>query len=238
MIKFIINLIRHKFGMALQAPAADRNKEHIFRKLKRLIGDKKYNILEIASGTGQHVEYFAQRLPNCHFSPTDLEEHHLNSISKYVNGFSNVDQPLMVDVSKPVEEWPDQIRRRRFDLILCVNLIHISPWKCTEGLFTAASKLLSDPDGILVTYGPYAENGILEPESNVRFDQRLRLQNPEWGVRDIRDLRDVSKSNGLELVEKVALPANNHILVFKKIVKSENHNLLSSNVGGRKTNNQ
>lgn len=203
--------------MALRAPAADRNKEPIFQELERLIGDNSWNVLEIGSGTGQHVEYFAQRLKKCHFSPTDLDPEHIVSINKYIGGLSNVDEAVRVDVSKPVDEWPDEVKRKEFDVMLSINLIHISPWKCSQGLFSAASKLLAVPNGILLTYGPYAENGILEPESNVRFDHGLRFQNPEWGVRDIRDLRNLSTLYGLKLVEKVSLPANNHLLVFARI---------------------
>lgn len=217
MIKSVFDSIRKVLRMALRAPAADRNKEPIFQELQRLIGDKSCNILEIASGTGQHVEYFGQRLKNCHFTPTDLDPQHIVSINKYVGGLSNVNKAVTVDVSKPVEEWPEEVKREKFEVMMSVNLIHISPWKCTEGLFSAASKLLSSPDGILLTYGPYAENGVLEPESNVRFDQGLRLQNPDWGVRDIRDLRDLSTLHALKLVEKVPLPANNHLLVFARI---------------------
>lgn len=205
--------------MALRAPAAERNKEFIFKELDRLIGASSFRILEIASGTGQHIDYFARRLTNCHWTPTDIDLSNIKSINKYVDGLKNVENALVVDVSLPVDEWPCGFASQLFDVILCVNLLHISPWKCAEGLFRCASKLLSTPHGVLVTYGPYAENGALEPESNVRFDQQLRMQNPEWGVRDIRDLRHLAVQNGLQLAEKVSLPANNKLLVFRRLIE-------------------
>lgn len=206
-----------EIAMALRSPAADRNKESIFEELTKLIEDKRYNILEIASGTGQHVDYFARRMPNCQWTPTDLEKHHLDSINEYCRELRNVNRAVMVDISKPVNDWPEVVKGQQFDVMLCINLIHISPWICTQGLFRGASELLSSPNGLLVTYGPYAEDGVLQPESNVRFDQGLRAQDPEWGVRDIRDLRSLSEANGLRLCEKIALPANNHLLVFKRV---------------------
>lgn len=105
---------------------------------------------------------------------------------------------------------------KSFDFILNINMVHISEFACTEGLFANAGKLLK-PKGKLFTYGPYAENGVLVPESNVNFDMGLRAQNPAWGVRDIVDLEKVAQKNGIKLIEKYDMPANNKCLVWQKV---------------------
>lgn len=99
--------------------------------------------------------------------------------------------------------------------MLNINMIHISPYKCTEGLFENSSKLLK-PQGLLFTYGPYSENYVLSPESNVSFDQSLRAKNPEWGVRDICDLKKLAEKNSMELMNIYNLPSNNKLLVWIK----------------------
>lgn len=134
-----------------------------------------------------------------------------------MNKLNNVLEPLKLDLTAPLSTWPTQINQpQEYDLILCINVIHITPWKCTEGLFNAAGILLK-PSSLLVTYGPYSVDGVLVPESNIRFDQSLRAQNPEWGVRDTRQLNQLANQNGLTLIKMFDLPANNKILVFKKI---------------------
>lgn len=94
-------------------------------------------------------------------------------------------------------------------------MIHISPLTCTEGLFTNSAELLK-PDGLLITYGPYGQNGVITPQSNVNFDQGLKMQNPEWGVRDIGLLKGMAEPCGLFLKDIIAMPANNKILIWKK----------------------
>ena len=126
----------------------------------------------------------------------------------------NVLPTIRIDVSEPVSQWqiPSSVK---IDLMICINVIHISPWNCTEGLFKSSSLL--SPNGLLLTYGPYACDGVLTPESNVNFDWNLRQQNPEWGVRDLRDLKILAQNNGLALMSTYEMPANNKVLVFKKL---------------------
>lgn len=182
-----------------------------------------------------HVETIAPQFPNLIYQPTEYEKRMLDSVNAYAEGCTNknVCPAMQVDIRKPYTEWgrnPDPSGpfltgggshkdfseyKGCFDFMLNINLIHISEFACTEGLFHNAGQLLK-PGGILFTYGAYAENGVLEPESNQRFDAGLRSENPAWGIRDIVDLKVVAKKNGIELVEKYEMPANNKLLVWKK----------------------
>jgi len=202
----------------LYSPSAERNKEPILQVLKQILPNGALKVLEIASGTGQHVTHFAQTLTNITWQPTELDEQSVSSIAAYVNQaeLKNVNPAVAVDVTKPVSQWPDVAGvGGGYDAILCSNMIHISPWECTVGLFTAAGAILK-PRGLLVTYGPYAVDGVLTPQSNISFDQGLRYQNPKWGVRDVKDLKVLGQQNKLEFKTSIDMPANNKVLVFEK----------------------
>lgn len=203
----------------IKAVACERNKQPILEVLQQIIDPSISHVLEIASGTGQHVTFFAKYFTNVSWQPTDVDLSYHTSISKYIEAESlaNVLPPIEVDISKPISEWPDSRLRKDYDLMFCSNMIHIAPWKCSEGLFRAAGHYLSRPDGILVTYGPYAINGILTPESNQRFDESLRSRDSSWGVRDTRDLQILAASNKLKLDTIIDMPANNKIIVWKRI---------------------
>lgn len=155
-------------------------------------------------------------MPYIEWQPSEVDTRLFASIDAYTKSLSlrNVLPPLALDVSAPVDQWPTTAIKD-FDLILCANVIHISPWKCTEGLFKGSGRLLTRT-GLLVTYGPYACDGVLSPQSNVDFDWTLRSQNPEWGVRDVTDLKRLAQTNRLELVFAHEMPANNKVLVFRK----------------------
>lgn len=167
--------------------------------------------------TGQHVAHFAKYFTNFIWQPSDWDTKYFKSISSYAALLpkNNVLDPVQIDISAPIEAWPENLTSQPYDVIYCSNLIHISPFPCTVGLFVSAGKLLKPGTGMLITYGPYAEGGILIPESNVRFDEGLRMQNPEWGVRDIEDLQRMAEENGLSFVNKVEMPANNKMLFFR-----------------------
>jgi len=203
-----------------RAPAADRNKEPILEKLREILPASATKILEIASGTGQHVTHFAKAFPHITWQPTEYDPSNLQSIQAYIDheGLSNVKSPVVVDITKPIDEWPKAVPTDGgcLDGIYCANMIHISPWACSIGLFSSASRLLK-PSGLLITYGPYAIDGVLSPESNIQFNQGLKRQNPEWGIRDTKDLIQLAHANHLQFQVKYDMPANNKILVFKKV---------------------
>ncbi|KAJ4432341.1 hypothetical protein ANN_20960 [Periplaneta americana] len=208
--------------------AAERNKEPILQVLKKFITpyiektghqDGGYHCLEISSGSGQHITHFAPHFKSVMWQPSEVDVSSFGSISAYIqdSGVSNIQQPIFIDVSEDYTKWGGGgvIGRQSMDFIINMNLIHISPFKCTEGLFHNASQVLK-PNGLLFTYGPYAFHGKISPESNIRFNLMLRTQNPEWGLRDIDQLTTLATSGGLQLVEIVALPANNHCLIWRK----------------------
>jgi len=216
--KLFKNELRNTSNM-LRYPAAERNKEPILNILKQILSsDHKMRALEIGSGSGQHIAHFASHFANIEWQPSDVDERLFESIESYAkhNNLSNLLSPILLDVSSNVTQWPVD-KQTKFDLIICSNVIHISPWKCTLGLFEGTSALLKDGTGLLITYGPYAVDGILTPESNVNFDISLRSQNPEWGVRDIRDLKQLAEKNKMIFVSMHCMPANNKVLIFRKL---------------------
>nr|XP_020451642.1 UPF0585 protein C16orf13 homolog [Monopterus albus]XP_020451643.1 UPF0585 protein C16orf13 homolog [Monopterus albus] len=201
----------------LSAAAADRNKGHILAVLRESVNTgKPLQALEIASGTGQHVIHFAQALRNIIWQPSEYDRQTLASIEAYRAGYpmNNVKPAIHLDVSLPHQYWGG-IQPESFDLVVNINMIHISPMACTEGLFRGAGAVLK-PRGLLLTYGPYAVNGQITPQSNVDFNYSLRQRNPEWGLRDISLLSSLAQKNGLFLEKIVDMPANNKCLLFRK----------------------
>lgn len=198
--------------------AAERNKEPILgvlREIVRSFGERPVRILEIASGTGEHANHFASALASVEYLPTEPMESMHDSIRAWTEGLSHVHPPIALDVSHPESAvLPDGYSPGTVDLMLCINMVHISPFSSTHGLFRLASSLLSS-SGVVLTYGPYRVGGTMV-ESNVAFDRSLREQNPEWGVRDLEEVEAVAKSNGLRLKETVQMPANNLCVVFTR----------------------
>lgn len=194
----------------LFAPATLRNREPILDILRKILPATGL-VLEIASGSGEHVSHFAAALPALTFQPSYPDPDALSSTAAWIREtrLPNIRPPVQLDAA--AAEWPV----RSADAIICINMIHISPWSATRGLMRQAGKLL--PDGApLYLYGPYRRPGrALEP-SNLAFDESLRTRNPDWGLRELDDVIDLAEQAGLGLPEVTEMPANNLSLVFRR----------------------
>lgn len=191
--------------------AAERNKEPILAVLETVLPPSG-RVLEIASGTGQHVCHFAAALPGLRWQPTEPDAGSRDAIVARIRaaGLTNVAAPIALDVHEL--RWPVGAD---LDAILCINMIHISPWSATSALCAGAARHLR-AGGVLVTYGPYLENGTAV-QSNLDFDASLQRRDAEWGLRDLADVTRVAAEHGLARREVVRLPANNLGVVFAKI---------------------
>ena len=190
------------------APSAERNKQPILDVLARVLPPTGL-VLEIGSGTGQHVAHFAEALPELVFQPTEMDEERHASIAAWTAGLANVRPPIAFDVAKL--PWPVT----QADAIICINVIHISPWEATLALMKGAGEILR-PGGVLVTYGPYRREKRHTAPSNETFDAWLKERDERWGVRDMEEVAEVAKAAGLALEEAVPMPANNFTLVFRR----------------------
>ncbi|XP_017095722.2 UPF0585 protein CG18661 isoform X1 [Drosophila bipectinata] len=201
-------------------PSADRNSQPISEALLAQVDRQKKDLklLEIASGSGQHAGYLAPLLPNISFQPTEFERSQFDSISAYAGDCAtgNIRLPFYVDVTRDPKEWEGPPAPASYDYFFNSNMMHISPWECSVGLFRAAGQLLKR-GGRMFTYGPYAQDGILTPQSNVDFDRSLRGRDPSWGVRDIKDLKVLAQENGMQLEKIVDMPSNNKFLTWLKL---------------------
>merc|ERR1712037_865684 len=159
------------------------------------------------------VACFAANLPQVTWQPSDLNSSSIESVRANSQGLSNVLPFVEIDAANPPTSLLQE--GEKYELVLCVNMIHISPWTATLGLFSMAGKVLR-LGGKLVTYGPYAQDGVLAPESNQQFDLNLRSRDPSWGIRDITELKEVGAAQGLNLDQIIEMPANNKTLVFVK----------------------
>ncbi len=194
---------------ALHAPAAQRNKAPILEVLQRHL-PRRGRVLEIASGTGQHVVHFAGALAGLTWQPSDPDPAQRASIEALVSsaGLDNVEPPLDLDVLGP---WPDL----RVDAVITANLLHVAPPEVVDGLCAGAAGVLV-PGGVLHVYGPFNRHGAFTSEGNRRFDAALREQDPRWGIRDLEALLDSAARRGLERHEIVDMPANNFSVVLEK----------------------
>ena len=194
------------------APAAERNKAIIASALSSLLPERG-TVLELASGTGQHVIHFAEHFPALEWQPSDLSSDACGSIRAYMSASTatNIKPPLELDVER--EHWPVS----RVDVVLAINLVHIAPWQVTPSLFRGSQTHLTE-SGVLIMYGPYRMFGHYHAPSNEAFDGRLRRENSVWGVRDVQDIVSTGTKHGFVLNALLPMPANNHILVFRRQV--------------------
>jgi len=191
------------------APAALRNRDPILEILRPWLPSAGL-VLEVASGTGEHTAHFAHALPDLRWQPSDPEAEARQSIAAWTatEGLANVLPPLALDAM--AESWPID----RADAVICINMIHISPWEATEGLMRGAAGIL--PSGApLYLYGPYRRGERpLEP-SNHAFDLDLKRRDPHWGLRELDAVTDCATRHGLERMAVTEMPANNLSVVFR-----------------------
>jgi Protein of unknown function (DUF938) len=192
------------------APAVARNREPILAVLRRVLPETGL-VLELASGSGEHAAFFAASLPGLLWQPSDVEDGALASIAAWRENakLANLLAPLRLDVASG--DWP----LAGAAAIVAINLVHISPWSTTEALMTGARRVLPQT-GTLYLYGAYRVDGQHTAESNRAFDDWLKAQNPEFGVRDLEAVIAAAESRGLRHVETVPMPANNLSLVFRR----------------------
>jgi SAM-dependent methyltransferase len=194
----------------LSSPAVARNTGPILDVLRTVLPESGL-VLEIASGGGEHAVAFARAFPQLRFQPSDPDPDARASVAAWAaeESLPNLLPPVAIDAAEP-GEWPIE----KADALIAINLVHISPWPATEGLFQGAARLL--PSGApLYLYGPYREADVPFAPSNHAFDESLRTRDPRWGVRDLDTVRTTAERNGFRLERRVEMPANNLSLVFR-----------------------
>lgn len=196
--------------MKRYAPATERNREPIAAVLREVLPASGL-VLEVASGTGEHAAYFARLFPQLDWQPSDPDPDALTSIEAWAAdaGLPNLRQPVELDVAG--DTWPIE----QADALLCINMVHISPWSAALGLLRGASRLLS-AGAPLVLYGPYRRVGVPTAPSNEAFDRSLKLRNPEWGLRPLEDVAAEAEKAGFALERVAEMPANNLTVVFHR----------------------
>jgi hypothetical protein len=205
----------------LDARSFHRNCQPVSDELRELLAGRTGDVLEIASGTGQHVVEFARALPDITWWPSDHIPRHLDSTDGWrrTANRANLRPPILLDATMP--DWPlggaDAPPANGLTAIVSLNMIHIAPWQVALGLLRGAARHLAD-DGMLAVYGPFKIEGRMTADSNATFDAALRNENPEWGVRDTADLRAAAADLGLTLRRIIEMPSNNFIVLFERLV--------------------
>ncbi|NEP01720.1 MAG: DUF938 domain-containing protein [Symploca sp. SIO2E9] len=207
------------------APATERNREPILEVLENALPPNG-TILEVASGTGEHAVFFAPRLSPRQWLPSDIDPQLRASIAAWgsYQPAENLYLPLELDATAPVwpveaEASPELANKFDFDqyplsAIVNINMIHISPWSSCLGLMAGAGRILPT-DGILYLYGPFKQGGKHTSQSNIAFDQALRSQNQDWGIRDLDDVVAAAQAQNLTFLQTYQMPANNLSVVFQ-----------------------
>jgi SAM-dependent methyltransferase len=201
----------------LEGPAFRRNHEAIWQAISEYLNATTGDVLEVGSGTGQHVTEFARRAPHLTWWPSDIVPAHLASIAAWRSaaGLANLREAQRIDLNDP--DW----HRRGggyLAAIICINVLHIAPWQVSHNLMAGAGRLLRD-GGQLFVYGPFKRDGAHTAPSNAAFDASLRAENLDWGVRDVRDLDALAQAAGLSPAKITTMPANNLILAFARDVR-------------------
>lgn len=196
-------------GQRRYSPAAGRNRTLILEVLREKLPNSG-TVLEIASGTGEHIVHFAAQCPNLKFQPTDPSPEALTSIAAWIDAEAtgNVRSPIALDVLQADWPVPD------CDAVYCSNMIHIAPWTACEGLIAGSARALQ-PGGLLFIYGPFFRAGIETAPGNIAFDRDLRRRNPEWGIRHLDEVAELATMAGFHPPEITEMPANNLCVAFR-----------------------
>ena len=205
-------------GAKRHAPATLRNREAIARVLAKELPEKG-TVLEVASGSGEHVVFFADRFPQLDWQPSDPDADAQNSIRAYAEDYqgTNLREVTEVDAAMP-KAWaiPSDIAA-----VLCINMIHISAYASCTGLFEGSARAAAQSDSAtgfpLILYGPFFEQGVEPAPSNIAFDLSLKARNPNWGIRDAEKVDMTAREHGFERSARYAMPANNLMLIYRKV---------------------
>lgn len=202
----------------LDGPAFHRNHDAIWSAMAGFLSAQKGDVLELGSGTGQHIAEFARRAPDLTWWPSDIYPRHLDSIDAWRRhaALANLRAPQRIDLTDPAWSWTaDGQAGGALTAMLCINVLHIAPWRVAQNLIAGAGRLLRG-GGRLFAYGPFMRDGTHTAPSNAAFDASLRAENPDWGVRDLADLNALAQDAGLTAAEIVPMPANNLVLAFAR----------------------
>ena len=197
--------------MKRNAPAAERNRDPIADVLRELLPESGL-VLEVASGTGQHAAAFASLFPDLIWQPSDPDPDSLASIDAWREEARLPNLRTSIRLDAAADPWPVE----RADAILCINMVHISPWAATLGLLRGAAALLPS-GGPLILYGPYRRADVITAPSNDSFDLSLKARNPEWGLRNLEDVSSAAWEQGLRFERLFEMPANNVTLAYRRI---------------------
>ena len=195
--------------MKRHAPATARNSEPLAEVLAEELPDRGL-VLEIASGSGEHAVFLARRFPALGWQPSDVDLEALASVDAWAAEAAGANLRPAIALDAAQANWPIAAA----DAVLCVNMVHISPWSAAVGLFTGAGRILTS-GAPLVLYGPFIEPGRETAPSNLAFDQSLKQRNSEWGLRNTADLDALAADHGLRRTARQAMPANNLVLVYR-----------------------
>jgi SAM-dependent methyltransferase len=205
----------------LDGPAFHRNHDAIWSAMAGFLSAQKGDVLELGSGTGQHIAEFARLAPDLTWWPSDIVPSHLESIAAWRRHacLANLRAPQRIDLTDPAWSWTaDGQAGAALSAMLCINVLHIAPWRVAQNLIAGAGRLLRE-EGRLFVYGPFKLSGQHTAPSNAAFDASLRAENPDWGVRDLADLNALAQDAGLRAAEIVPMPANNLVLAFARALR-------------------
>jgi hypothetical protein len=195
--------------------AGSRNREPLLGVLKKTLPKYPGHVLELASGSGMHINFFAPHFEHLHFHPSDKDKEVFDNIKKLSQDHKNdnIADPVHLDLTDP-QTWFHPDKPHSFAAIFCINIFQVAPISIADGMMKCAEALLDD-DGFLLIYGPFQVEGAFTTDSNKEFHQTLSSAGvSEWGLKDIADLKKAAANHGLELKEQIDMPANNFSLIF------------------------